>query len=220
MLTLLVALALSGNIATEASSGTARNTMTVHLIRRCFRTADCLPDNVVRGMKDETTAIWSSLDVRIAWIDSGAGSVAGRADVDLRVLLEESAEPGLAWQPQRGFLLAAVHKPETPGGSGLARIWVTQVRQHAASIRLQGFPLASLPDSLTTLVLARGLGRALAHEIGHYLLGTAQHRAHGLMRARFEPQELLAPATARRYGLGHDDLEALNVCRLNPTLLP
>ena len=32
--------------------------------------------------------------------------------------------------------------------------------------------------------LARALGRALAHEIGHYLLGSKQHTARGLMKAR------------------------------------
>jgi hypothetical protein len=33
------------------------------------------------------------------------------------------------------------------------------------------------------------LGRAMAHELGHYLLGTATHASRGLMRARFEPRE-------------------------------
>lgn len=33
------------------------------------------------------------------------------------------------------------------------------------------------------------LGRAMAHELGHYFLGTASHARRGLMRARFEPRE-------------------------------
>jgi hypothetical protein len=33
------------------------------------------------------------------------------------------------------------------------------------------------------------LGRAMAHELGHYFLDTATHASRGLMRARFEPGE-------------------------------
>jgi hypothetical protein len=36
------------------------------------------------------------------------------------------------------------------------------------------------------------LGRALAHEIGHYLLGTREHSTSGLMRAAPRIDELMA----------------------------
>jgi hypothetical protein len=38
--------------------------------------------------------------------------------------------------------------------------------------------------------LGRGLGRVLAHEIGHVLLGAPYHDEVGLMRAVFRPDEL------------------------------
>lgn len=37
------------------------------------------------------------------------------------------------------------------------------------------------------------MGRAIAHEIGHLLLGTNGHAAHGLMRARWSAQEIRRP---------------------------
>lgn len=37
------------------------------------------------------------------------------------------------------------------------------------------------------------LGRAIAHEIGHLLLGTTGHAAHGLMRARWSEHEVRQP---------------------------
>jgi hypothetical protein len=40
------------------------------------------------------------------------------------------------------------------------------------------------------------LGRAVAHEIGHLLLGTAQHSAGGLMRALWSDRELQRDLTA------------------------
>jgi hypothetical protein len=39
--------------------------------------------------------------------------------------------------------------------------------------------------------LARALGRAAAHELGHYLLASREHSSHGLMRARFSAAELI-----------------------------
>jgi hypothetical protein len=41
------------------------------------------------------------------------------------------------------------------------------------------------------------LGRALAHEIGHFLLGTRTHAERGLMRAQFTAKEFvdLRPGT-------------------------
>jgi hypothetical protein len=215
---LLVALGIVGGIAAGLSSSSAPDTVIVHLIRRCARATECLPVGTVRTMKDETSHIWSSSDVTIVWLDSADHASAAAADVDLKVMLEESAEPGRAWAAQRGLVLAAVHQPETSCGQGLVRLWVTRVRRHLASIRLLGFPLANLPQSLNELVLARALGRALAHEVGHYLLGTGQHRSYGLMRAQFTPQELLEPASDARYGLDRRDREALSACRLSRSL--
>lgn len=78
--------------------------------------------------------------------------------------------------------------------------------------------LASLTiDELATTVghwpvgaqeLGRALGRVLAHEIGHVLLGLPNHQSQGLMRRSFEPVELVWP-TRFQYGLS-----SLEVSRL------
>lgn len=36
----------------------------------------------------------------------------------------------------------------------------------------------------------QALGHAMAHEIGHLLLGTAEHSSRGIMRARWEREDL------------------------------
>jgi hypothetical protein len=201
-----VAFAITGLLSTDPSKS-----LTVHLIRRCPAMADCLSPGIVRRMIHETSHIWSSLDVRIEWIDPvDAARAATR--VDLKVMLEEADDSKLH-RGVRGLVLAAIHQPDAPCGPGLARVWVTHVRRHAALIRFQAFQVASLPDTLADLFIARALGRALAHEIGHYLLGTARHTSHGLMRARFTPQELVEPASEARYGLDRRDRAALRSCR-------
>lgn len=47
------------------------------------------------------------------------------------------------------------------------------------------------------------LGRALAHEIGHYLLGTHTHARNGLMRSTFDALEFTDPRSGT-FALDHD----------------
>jgi hypothetical protein len=49
------------------------------------------------------------------------------------------------------------------------------------------------PESLVHHRLGIVLGRAVAHEIGHYLLGTGEHAGTGLMRAAIHPREFADP---------------------------
>ena len=211
MRALSLAAALTGALASPVAAQPV-NSVAVHLIRRCQSATACLRPGTVRRMKDETTRIWSSLDVRIEWIDPAAQPTPGTR-VDVTVLLEESAKPNPAWPVNRGRLLAAIHQPAVSCGPGLARLWVTQAKRHVASIRFHGIPFAGLPHTLADLFLARSLGRALAHEIGHYLLPALEHTSRGLMRAQFAPHELLEPLTQTRYGLDRRDREALGSCR-------
>ncbi|HVG53679.1 MAG TPA: hypothetical protein VM846_04595 [Vicinamibacterales bacterium] len=57
----------------------------------------------------------------------------------------------------------------------LATIYVQRVEQMAA---------------LSNTDVARLLGRAIAHEVGHLLLASNTHTSRGLMRARWSPDEL------------------------------
>jgi len=61
---------------------------------------------------------------------------------------------------------------------------------------------------LHDLLPGRVLGRALAHEIGHFLLQSRDHAATGLMRARQWTPDLVPP-DRRRFGLS-----AVEVSRL------
>lgn len=207
MTTAFAVFAIAGLISTAPS-----NSLGIHLIRRCPATAECLPLGVVRRMKAETSHIWSSLDVRIEWIDSVEAAKA-RGAIDLKVMLEEAAIATVHRRGRHDFVLAAIHQPEVPCGPGLARVWVAEVQRYASAARRQAFPLAGLPETLGDLFLARALGRALAHEIGHYLLPMRGHTSRGLMRARFALHELLESPTKARYGLERGDREGLRSCR-------
>src|SRR3954469_628186 len=60
----------------------------------------------------------------------------------------------------------------------------------------RGMPVAQRPAALRQALLARALGRAAAHELGHYLLASSEHSRGGLMRARFDASDLVAEAAS------------------------
>jgi hypothetical protein len=62
-------------------------------------------------------------------------------------------------------------------------------------------------------LLARAMGRALAHEIGHYLLGSKAHTTKGLMQARLTAAQLFANTWRSLYLMPHQKL--LIAARLN-----
>ena len=53
------------------------------------------------------------------------------------------------------------------------------------------------------------VGRALAHELGHYLLARRAHSPTGLMREAFRPEDLVDPGEGQRIQLSRRDARAL-----------
>ncbi|HXE84735.1 MAG TPA: hypothetical protein VN513_15520, partial [Gemmatimonadales bacterium] len=60
----------------------------------------------------------------------------------------------------------------------------------------RGMPVAQRPLALRRELTARALGRAAAHELGHYLLTSREHTPRGLMRARFSSDDLVSDESA------------------------
>ena len=52
------------------------------------------------------------------------------------------------------------------------------------------------PEAFTELLVARLLGRSLAHELGHVLLNSRSHEDAGLMRARYRDRDVLSIPTS------------------------
>jgi hypothetical protein len=53
-----------------------------------------------------------------------------------------------------------------------------------------------MPTIQRETLLARAMGRALAHELGHYLLASKAHTEHGLMKAVLTAVELFQPGAS------------------------
>jgi hypothetical protein len=64
-------------------------------------------------------------------------------------------------------------------------------RRVAGSAQVHDRPIGSFPRVLQDHYAAIALGRAIAHELGHYLFASVSHDRRGLMRDRFSTTELL-----------------------------
>jgi hypothetical protein len=153
-----------------------------------------IPSHVIRSLKHETTAIWNVHGVELLWSESyvepalrldvvvqhRAASVPDRTQPALaRTTLVSS---GVADEPIRIFLDTIEAQLEGRHGTRLGR--------HDGE-------------------LATAVGRVLAHEIGHVLLGSpAYHDRKGLMRAAFPVDELVGPER-RRFQLTDESAERL-----------
>jgi hypothetical protein len=145
-------------------------------------------------MMGEAARIWAPYGVSLCW---GEAEDACRGlEVKLRVLLADDPPPPpraahsslLGWIWFRG---------SDPGGDIV--LSVNGARGLVSRARLGDRSLASLPASLVENQLPAAVGRALAHEIGHFVLRDRRHARRGLMASRFTPNEVtFAPPAAFR----------------------
>jgi len=201
MLAPALAFTVASAVAAAASLQTGIPTrLTVQLIRRCPPGAICSPPDVVRAMKREAERIWTALGVQLDWIELSSSTPASHPTADLVVMLEEHPNPVVEGSDPGSLVLGRMHKPTTPCDAGVAHLWVAHVRHQIESVYVNGLPLISVPTRFGQDLLARALGRTLAHEVGHYLLG-GTHARYGLMRPQFSAQQLVET-------LGEYDLDA------------
>jgi len=105
------------------------------------------------------------------------------------------------------LLVARFDRPTTPSSPGLGaivfqgrdgfepalRIAVESVEALLRDCKINGRPITEWPAGIANAVRSRALGRVLAHELGHYLVGLPVHRSGGLMRTGFDGRALASP---------------------------
>jgi hypothetical protein len=152
-----------------------------------------LPPKVVSALLAEAGEIWRPAGVTFEWRRSG------RLPRSLNVTIGRS--PGrqtddalpLAW-----ITFDADTAPQR-------EIYVSYGNVLALMERSRGVvgTLERMPRGEFETLLSRALGRALAHEIGHYLLASKAHTRSGLMQTRRTAVELFA------VGRVHFDIDAV-----------
>jgi len=125
---------------------------------------------------DEVTHIWAEYGVDIQALNPRD---AVRDDaVRLTVVLANL--PNVPTAP--GMLGSIPFLDDTP--EPVIILYPGAITTLVSNVRVAALPDHNWPFLLRDVINGRVLGRALAHEIGHYLLRSRQHSAIGLMRAR------------------------------------
>jgi len=144
--------------------------------------ASDLPQALVADVLHEAAAIWREAGVRLAW-------QRGRTVVPsaLRVIIGGGhSAPTADGRLPLGWI---AFDNDVHGTSQIYLSFPNAVDLLAGS-HVGSTSIAIMPTKERDLLLSRAMGRALAHEIGHYLFGSKQHAADGLMRAVHTAAEL------------------------------
>ena len=191
-----VAVMLGGQWA-RAEAALGAETAWTELTVRVYDSARLHPP-LTRAALDIAARTLSPASVEVTWVWCSGGAdrrcavPAGRGEVMVRLI--RSATPASSHDAHT--LGTALVDPHT--GSGvLATVYVERVEYLA---RVAGADLATL------------LGRAIAHEIGHLLLGHSAHGLHGLMRPLWTRDEVKRNASAD-WGFAPPELLAIRATR-------
>lgn len=155
-------------------------------------TTDRLPESARQVMLAEAERLWTSAGLRLVWQlsspepETTAASSQPAVAAPLRVIVVERAPA--ASSDAAGSWTVGQLLPFDTGASvddrALAIVSIAAARRVVEAGRRAGEP-----DARATHRLGMVLGRTLAHEIGHYVLGTRTHARRGLMRGRIAPDE-------------------------------
>jgi len=144
-----------------------------------------VPATLVSHILDEADAIWRPA-LRFAW------QMDARLPTTLRVVIDNASSESTSTAPS---------EPEMPLGWVVFEGAVPQPEIHLSYANAYALLRASreivgttdlMPALQRDTLLGFAMGRALAHELGHYLLASKAHTPHGLMQARRSAAELFA----------------------------
>jgi hypothetical protein len=141
-----------------------------------------LSSEAIRAMCEETDAIWRGAGIAIAWRAGGAAP-------DLRVVFDD---PAPVAHDRRSITLGWLVFDDYVPAPTIHLSYANTRRLLEESFGLVGSVDVMKPWHRETLV-ARALGRSLAHELGHYLLGSKVHTPSGLMRGDRLAAEMFQP---------------------------
>ncbi|MEO5896632.1 MAG: hypothetical protein ABIS06_13120 [Vicinamibacterales bacterium] len=151
-----------------------------------------MEDSQMRIVIREVDRIWAREGVGFSWVHDTPSGEGALTVIIQQGTLNKGGAPLAGWRHVLGSIPVS-------GGQVLSRISVSlgTVRSLLADALVQGRPLSQRPVRLRQELEAQALGRVVAHEIGHYRLGSYGHTATGLMRAVFSTEELIDRAMSR-----------------------
>jgi len=198
------AIAVTAVLAATPSHLAAQQPPLSFTIRLVLPDADLTPGQAA-ALKSEVATIWSPLGLQIVW--QRGRRVRATADWTVGIDLRDRVPLAAQSAPQPLGAVAVID------GRMRRTIYVScgKVRQFVDAAGIRAF------DGFHDRVYGRFLGRIVAHELGHLLLDSVDHRDRGLMRPRFDVRDVRSDARAR-YEFDADDLIALRARFAAPLL--
>jgi len=135
--------------------------------------------------------IWAPAHVGVTEGDVRDRAPDGAVVLSLRVVGEEPParpdRPVLAWTPL------------APGGTIAPLLFVSRpaITRLTSAADFRGRPLSQRPALLLRRLINQAIGRAAAHELGHFLLQAGGHADRGLMRPTYTIDDLLGSSLER-----------------------
>jgi len=158
-------------------------------LRITYAAARTVSPTLVQRILAEADALWRPAGIAFTWEPfDGRGPAA-----PLEIVIEDVVASSEAAASRLGWILFDAHN--TP--ERILHVSYANARALLQESRdLVGNPNA-MPISERETYLGRAMGRALAHELGHYLTATKTHSEAGLMRAVLPAATLFSPVRAR-----------------------
>jgi hypothetical protein len=137
-------------------------------------------DAMVNRICTEAEAIWAPAGMAFEWTRDASNEDASRLAIEVTI---DDRRPPVGRDGALGWLTFTGDHPDR----------VIHLSRASAEDLLRGSP--GLIDATITsheAFIARALGRALAHEMGHYILRSKVHTPRGLMRAAWTSSQTFA----------------------------
>jgi hypothetical protein len=154
-----------------------------------FGSPPTIPPTVATAAVREAAAIWSEYRVVVDF----ALPCASEPDeaIVLTIQRGDAQAPGTA---NAKVALGTIAFAEDGTPYSFVTVFFDRLLRSIRNERLGDVAEERWPPELRERVIGRALGRVIAHEIGHYLLGTRTHSSSGLMRSVQPFAELFAMA--------------------------
>jgi hypothetical protein len=171
----------------------------------------------------EAAAIWAAAGLELTWLPMGDAErlPSGRVVfVAIRPALAPVRRDTVAADVRRRIALGRVLFAEDGRPGNFIEVAFDAVQAAVARALRMATPAAGLPPMGLRLLVGRALGRVIAHEVGHWLLGSG-HASDGLMKpglGGFDLVDALPPRLPRRWGVAGEarSLTTASRCELEP----
>ena len=158
--------------------------MTLARIHVVFEPSAGLPSAISADGTHEAAAIWAPYAVELS---DGPGDGASPS-IDLQVRIDTERDAGDGDNTLGEIYFGADGLP-----ASVVTLYLRPIDRLARETSIGGSVARFWPPGLHDLLMARIVGRALAHEVGHFVLRSPTHAATGLMRARQQPSTWVQP---------------------------